>query len=162
MNRRRRILVTPALLLAACHGGAPLSSPPSACADLDAAQAAFVSHMFAENHSSIGNRAAALFVQMPGGGDPSPEFLDRVTDVPVRLGPASEATIDDAGRIMDPLTGDPALLVRIISARLSGPDQAEISGGYEEAPLSASQARYELRCESGAWQVAGHGPLKIS
>jgi hypothetical protein len=162
MKKCRRILVIPALLLAACHGGGPLSSSPSSCADLGAAEAAFVSHMFAENHASIGDRAAALFVELPGGEDPSPEFLERIVDVPVRLGPAGEATVDDAGRIRDPLTGDPALLVRIIAARLTGPDQAEIRGGYEEAPLSASQARYELRCESGAWRVAGHGPLKIS
>jgi hypothetical protein len=99
---------------------------------------------------------------MPGGADPAGGFLARVTDVPARLAPASEAAMDDTGRVRDPVTGDPALLIRIIEARLSGPARAEIRGGYQEAPLSASQATYELRCETGSWQVIGHGPKKIS
>jgi len=150
------------LLFWGCHGGAPVSSTPSGCSDLAAAEAVFVSHLFSHNQSTVAHRAAAVFVEMPGGNDPTAGFLARVTDVPARLAPASEAVIDDAGRVRDPVTGDPALLIRIIEARLSGQGQAEIRGGYEEAPLSASQANYELRCGEGAWQVIGHGPMKIS
>ncbi len=155
-------LATLAVLLCGCHGSAPVSSMPSVCSDLAAAEAAFVSHLFSHNRSTVGHRAAAVFVEMPGGADPAGGFLARITDVPARLAPASEAAIDDTGRVRDPVTGAPALLVRIIEARLSGQARAEIRGGYQEAPLSASRAAYELRCEEGSWRVIGHGPMKIS
>lgn len=150
------------VLMGGCHGGAPIVSTPAVCSDRAAAEAAFVSHLFSHNGSAVGDRAAAVFVEMPGGADPAVGFLGRITDVPARLAPASEAVVGESGRVRDPVTGDPALLIRIMDSRLSGQDRAEIRGGYEEATLSASQAVYQLRCEAGSWQVIGHGPLKIS
>ena len=149
-----------ALSLTACHGAQ--TSRPAVCSDPGAAQAAFVSHVFADNASSIGREAAAVFVALPDGDKADPAFLARIRDVSPRLAPAAEAQVDASGVIRDPQTGGRALLIRIRRFRMTGPASAEIQGGYEEASLSASDAVYELRCERDVWRIARRGPLKIS
>lgn len=149
-----------ALSLTACHGAQTLRS--EVCSDPAAAQAAFVSHVFADNASGIGRDAARVFIELPGGADPGPGFLARIRDVPVALAPASQAQVDEAAILRDPVSGGRALLIRIRQFSMTGPASAEIQGGYEEASLSASDAIYELRCERDVWTVTRRGPLKIS
>lgn len=148
------------LSLTACHGAK--TTQPAVCNDPAAAQAAFVSHVFADNASSIGRDAAAVFVALPEGDEADPVFLDKIRDISPRLAPAAQAQVDAAGVIRDPQTGGRALLIRIRRFSMTGPASAEIQGGYEEASLSASDAVYELRCEHDVWRITRRGPLKIS
>jgi len=149
-----------ALSLTACHGAQ--TARPAICSDPAAAQAAFVSHIFADNASAIGQGAAAVFVALPDGDEADPVFLAKIRDISPRLAPATQAQVDAAGVIRDPKTGGRALLIRIRRFSMTGPASAEIQGGYEEASLSASDAVYELRCERDVWTITRRGPLKIS
>jgi hypothetical protein len=134
----------------------------TSCEDLEAAQAAFLEYLWTNNHSAVGTQARAVFVALPDDDAPDRDFLARLDAIPVPVGPASQALIDDTGTVRDGATGGRALLFRITATRRTGPAAVEIRGGYEEASLSASRATYELTCRDSGWQVTAVGPMMIS
>ncbi len=132
----------------------------------------FFRYKFEYNYSGAQKSAEAYFLQIEGK-DPTPEFMARFTEhsPPVKKGSEwiSEWVFSE-GEDGTPFFSDEnnGLLFRIDSFEWIGwgwftRDHVRISGGYDEASLSASWASYICKRDRKGWAVVGtEGPVSLA
>jgi hypothetical protein len=159
MNPLALLLLLATSLAAGCAPKRVPAPPPSALAvtvsDDDDLREAVFRHLFDHNASGQQRTAQVFCLQVENARDPSEELLKRFGAHTPPVKPASRCTVKRGtawGGVQDD-TGARGLIFRVDSIRRTGPETAEIEGGYFEAGLSASGNVYELVKEGRRWVV---------
>lgn len=148
-------------MLSACTLGKQPGTDEAPCGGRDAAIEAFFQYQFDNNASALGENAAAWFIGLEGGRDPSPGLLERFERHEPAVRPLSGSALRD-GQVVDAESGEPALAFRVVNIVFPDRTTAAADGGYSEGPVSASFERLSARCGPGGWIVQRAGPLRIS
>ena len=96
--------------------------------------------------------AGTFFIQIQDA-DPTPEFLLRFSGQTPAVKPASEARFGRHSIVYDCQTRKESLIFDVGAIHWNGKKSAEVSGGYQEADLSASSNTYQLIRHGGQWRV---------
>ncbi len=143
-------MVVVAVLL---HAGV---APGNREADSDAVREAVFRYMFVNNASGLQSKAEVFCLAISAEGkqaDPSTAFLGRFTNLKQTVRAASECEASAHDVVRDRQTGKPALMFWTKEIRWTGDLTAEIAGGYDEGPMSASVNTYYLSKQGGIWRV---------
>lgn len=147
------------VLLSACFVG---EAEPQCGMDDDLAESVF-RFQFANNRSSIQQKAAAYFIAVENDQDPSGPLLNRFADHLPPVKALSDLTMSTSdSQVVDPVSGKPALIFRIYKRSALSNTEAVVEGGYHEANLSASWITMRAMCQQGAWRIEIIGPEKIA
>ena len=131
-------------------------------------------HLFTQNASVQGRSAQVYFLAVGAKGeDPDDAFMLRFADSPTPVKKASDSIFaaDNSDKpaigrgemvITDKATGQPGLLFHTREIKWLNSVQAEVSGGYYEAMMSASGNTYELEKIDDKWVVVKNTELWIS
>lgn len=123
--------------------------------ELDIREATF-RYQFGENASGQQRTAKAFYLAIVVGGketDPDDNFLKRFADAKPKVKKVSECSASAERGVVDRRTGEIGLIFRTGPIRWVSDTEAEISGGYYEAGLSASGNTYHLKKVGGRWKV---------
>lgn len=147
-----------------------LGTAPPVERSLDDIREAVFRHQFLHNASGLQQDARVYFIgfYVPGDSlrqgyylDPSDQLLTRFEGnvPPVKRFSACRQSITG---VFDIQTGARGLLFRIESVTEIKDNEAEVTGGYFEAGLSASGNVYTVRWADGRWTVVGDHMIWIS
>ncbi len=159
MNHLAIMLLLATSLAAGCAStrspAPPSSTQAITAADDDDLREAVFRHLFDHNASGMKKAARVFCLQVENKRDPSAELLRRFDDHEPRVKQVSLCAVkkdSNGGGVLDD-TGARGLIFRVDSIRRTGPDTAQIEGGYFETGLSASGNLYELVKEGSSWVV---------
>lgn len=149
----KRLLLVLGLALGCASQSPPPAPPPLPSPGDDVREAAF-RYLFGDNASGLKQRAKFYCLEVEGGADASPALLARLSDVGVRLVPASRCVRDAKDGVTEAPSGDrPGLIFRIEAIRKVGPGRVDVDAGYYEAGLSASGETLEMTRDGETWKV---------
>ena len=109
-------------------------------------------HQFVHNASSVQRSPGAYFLSIQGT-DPSGKFLARFAGHHPPVKRASEARYGRHSGVYDPATRRGSLILSVEVIRWRSEQSVEVSGGYDEANLSASRNTYRLTRTKHGWRV---------
>ena len=132
---------------------APAAAPTPVPADpvADVQEAVFLQH-FANNLSGLQQGAAAYCIGLEDQRDPDPAFLRRFSGHQPPVKKRSDCVFEVSG-VREIATGRRALIFDVDSVTLLGENDAEATGAYYEAGLSAGGSRFRLARRNGRWEV---------
>lgn len=118
-------------------------------------------HMFQRNASSLQQGAAAYFLQLGDGQDPSDILIQRFAGHTPPVKKVSQSTVGPQG-VVDKETGGRGLLFEIDSIKWLFDTEVEVAGGYYEGNVSSSGNTYTVRLQDGKWMVVEDRMHRIS
>jgi hypothetical protein len=145
-----------AILLLALISTVCLADPPNKAAEeLDIREATF-RYQFGKNASGQQQRAKSYYLAISAdgkSGDPDDAFMKRFVGNEPPVKKRSECDTSAQKGVVDKKTGESGLVFSTGPIKWVSDTEAEISGGYYEAGLSASGNTYYLKKADGKWKV---------
>jgi hypothetical protein len=111
----------------------------------------FLQH-FDNNVSGLQKNAAAYCIGLSDQRDPAPAFLQRFASHRPPVRKRSDCVFEVSG-VREIASGRLALIFDVDSVTLLGENDAEATGAYFEAGLSAAGSRFRLARRNGRWEV---------
>ncbi|MCL2724638.1 MAG: hypothetical protein FWD69_09405 [Polyangiaceae bacterium] len=112
-------------------------------------------YMFHHNASMLQQSSRVFCIKFPGNADPPPAFLARFNGnkIPVKPVSACDDVSCNACNVRDKSNGGPGIILRVDAIRWVDANHPVVSGGYNEASMSASGNDYYLERKADGWTV---------
>ena len=117
---------------------------------------AMIRYQFLHHWEGYGGQRGVFCIESVAGdtpADPEERLMNRIRHAPRLVRRRSGCEIGPDSRVIDKVTGAPALILEVGALTWNSPTEASIEGGYYEEAATAGGSVYFLRKINGAWVV---------